>query len=384
MKNDNQKKAVLARLNKMKYYVRRLGVLKAGKKILLPMATAMALNISNIHAQERPSPHQDRLPETPELPTYGLPNDNASSDNNGNLLAYERKVVFDIDSEVDKRADWFISNFLDAARKHLYQISHTSNKTAYIKKNFFDVVSPYRNLPGTTAYCITALNRALIDANSFGGDLDGVLPNPNTKECYSANECNAFASHLRKKGFGDCIESGKIDFNRLKPGDILLTVRNNQGSRHARQYIGKSNGKHYCLNFNTDGIRELTNTSAIVIHMKKLTRKAILLKMERENLISDHKGNFDSIIPMEAARRIQLFLYQGREGIMPNHQSTDLYAQNEEQSNDKALTRDRKAFAKRHTNTNLYAKKEKIQTSKKLTQRGYAFPRRRSDNTYHA
>lgn len=40
MKNNNQKKAVLARLNKMKYYVRRFGFLDGSCKVLLPTITA--------------------------------------------------------------------------------------------------------------------------------------------------------------------------------------------------------------------------------------------------------------------------------------------------------------------------------------------------------
>lgn len=306
MKNNNQKKAVLARLNKMKYYVRRFGVLDGSRKILLPTITAMALNISNIQAQEKQSGNEAPEREVPQLPAYGFPDDGSS------LMAYESKVVYDIDAEVSKRADWFVSRFLEAAKRHLDNITSCGNKQAYVKQNFFDVVSPGRNLPGSTPYCITALNRALIDANDIGGDLTGVLPDPHSNECYAANECNAFAAFLRQKGFGDCIDNGKIDFSKLEPGDIILTPRDRKGSKHARQYLGKKDGVHYALNFNVDGIREFKNTSAVVIHMKKLTRKAILGNLERENLISSRSGPFDTILPMEQARRIQSFLYRGR------------------------------------------------------------------------
>lgn len=306
MKNNNQKKAVLARLNKIRYYIRRFGVLDGSRKILLPTITAMALNISNIQAQEKQSRNEASEREVPLLPTYGFPNDDSP------LMAYESKVVYDIDAEVSKRADWFVARFLEAARKHLDNIMSCGNKQAYVKQNFFDVVSPGRNLPGSTPYCITALNRALIDANDIGGDLTGVLPDPHSKECYAANECNAFAAFLRQKGFGDCIDNGKIDFSKLEPGDIILTPRDRKGSKHARQYLGKKNGVHYALNFNIDGIRELKNTSAVVIHIKQLTRKAILGNLEREKLISSRTGPFDTILPMEQARRIQNFLYRGR------------------------------------------------------------------------
>ncbi|MBR1648452.1 MAG: hypothetical protein IJ689_02510 [Alphaproteobacteria bacterium] len=302
MEKNDKKKAALLRLKKMKYYVRRFGLLKAGGKILLPTVTAMALNISNLSAQEK----QDFV-SGDEFPAYDFP------DNNNDLLAYERKVVFDLDSEIDRRADWFVGKFLESARYHLNALEHTSNKKGYIKKNFFDVVSPHRNLPGSTPYCITALNRALIDANSISGDLDGILPNPNTNECYSANECNAFAQFLRSKGFGDCIDEGTIDFTTLEEGDILLTVRNKAGNRHARQYIGKRGGVHYCLNFNIDGIRELKNTSAIVIHIKQIARKAIIRNLERADLMPDMANYHNNIMPLFIARRLHNYLYRGRD-----------------------------------------------------------------------
>ena len=307
MEKNKQKSATLARLNKMKYYVRRFGIIKAGEKFLLPTLTAMALNISNVQAQEHPEKTNAAVKDNIETSAFDF-----SETDNSNLLAYRSKVCFNINAEVDKRADWFISNFLEAAKKHLDRITHCGNKKAYVKKNFFDVVSPVRNLSGSTPYCITALNRALIDANNLGGDLNYVLPNPHSSECYAANECNAFAEFLQKKGYGDCIESGAINYNKLTPGDIILTVRNHRGNRHARQYLGKIKGKHYCLNFNIDGIREFTNTSGIVIHMKKLTHKAILLNLEREKLIASHEEQFDTIIPMEQARKIQDYLAKGR------------------------------------------------------------------------
>ncbi len=306
MKNNNQKKAVLARLNKMKYYVRRFGFLDGSCKVLLPTITAVALNISNIQAQEKQDRTDDPVREIPQMPARGL------SDDDFPLLAYESKVVYDIDAEVTKRADWFISRFLEAAKTHLDNIMSCGNKQAYVKENFFDVVSPVRKLPGSTPYCITALNRALIDANDIGGDLTGVLPNPNSQECYAANECNAFAAFLRQKGFGDCIDNGTIDFSKLEPGDIILTPRDRKGNKHARQYLGQKGGVHYALNFNIDGIREFKNTSAVIIHMKKLTRKAILCNLEKARLISSRNGPFDTILPMDQARKIQNFLSRGR------------------------------------------------------------------------
>ena len=46
--------------------------------------------------------------------------------------------------------------------------------------------------------------------------------------------------------------------------------------------------------------------------MKKLTHKAILLNLEREKLIASHEEQFDTIIPMEQARKIQDYLAKGR------------------------------------------------------------------------
>ena len=272
----NNKKAFLVRLNKIKYYIRRFGIIKTAKKIILPTITMAVLNISNLSAQE---------PQTKNL----------QPSSNNRSLAYNRKVMLNISDEIDKRADWFVNNFLLAAKKHLSALQNSQNKKDYVKCNFFDVVSPNRNLSGSTPYCITALNRALIDANNLGGDLNNVLPNPNSSECYSANECNAFAAFLRKKGFDDCIDEGRIKYDKLQPGDIILTIRNRSGNRHAQQYIGKKDGKHYCLSFNSDGIREFKHTTAIVIHMHQLTRKAIIKNMEKENLIAKDQGWFLSL-----------------------------------------------------------------------------------------
>ncbi len=305
----NNKKAFWVRLNKIKYYIRRFGIIKTAKKLILPTVTVAALNVSNLNAQEqRPQQLSDR--------------DNIETVKN--TLAHNRKVVFNLGNEIDARADWFVDNFLLAAQKHLDALQNSSNKKDYVKCNFFDIVSPRRNLPGSTPYCITALNRALIDANKIAGDLDNVLPNPNSSECYSANECNAFAAFLRKKGFGDCIDEGRIDFNKLQAGDIILTVRNRNGDRHAQQYIGKKNGSHYCLSFNSDGIRELKSSSAIVIHMHQLTRKAIIKNMQKENLIPQKVVLDDVVLPLEQARRIQSYLLRGREN--PNQNAPYLAA----------------------------------------------------------
>ena len=332
MNKSNNKKVALARLNKMKYYVKRYGIIKAGSKILLPTVESMALNISNVQAQTPSAVQSDYIPPNTELLAHTIMVDQPSSD----MLAYERKVVFNINAEVDRRADWFISKFLESAKYHLEALQSCGNKTKYVKENFFDVVSPVRGLPGTTPYCITALNRALMDANAYGGDLKNVLPDPNSAECRYANGCNAFAEYLRQKGFKDCMESGRINYNNLEPGDIILTVRNSNGDRHARQYLGKTNGKHYCLNFNIDGIRELRNSSAIVIHMKKLTKKAIMQNLERENLIDGDWENIDTIVPIDKARKIRDFLSVGMDitdpiqEIKPHEISPMLLAKAEE------------------------------------------------------
>ncbi|MBP3546496.1 MAG: hypothetical protein J6K16_05130 [Alphaproteobacteria bacterium] len=332
MNKSNNKKVALARLNKMKYYVKRYGIIKAGSKILLPTVASMALNISNVQAQTPSAVQSDYIPTNTELLAHTIMVDQPSSD----MLAYERKVVFNINAEVDRRADWFISKFLESAKYHLEALQSCGNKTKYVKENFFDVVSPVRGLPGTTPYCITALNRALMDANAYGGDLKNVLPDPNSAECRYANGCNAFAEYLRQKGFKDCMESGRINYNNLEPGDIILTVRNSNGDRHARQYLGKTNGKHYCLNFNIDGIRELRNSSAIVIHMKKLTKKAIMQNLERENLIDGDWENIDTIVPIDKARKIRDFLSVGMDitdpiqEIKPHEISPMLLAKAEE------------------------------------------------------
>ena len=293
-----EKSAKLKKLQKIRRNFRFLR--RVGRRVL-PLLTTTLVGISGVKAQE--------LPKSSDFEAVSdLYSFNAQKKN----IDDKQLVIFDVRSEVSKRADWFVNNFLDSAKRHLNALKTCNNKTAYVKREFFDEVSPIRHLSGSNAYCITALNRCLIDANRLGGDWTGVLPNPNDKECSAANECNAFANFLSKKGYEDCIDRGRIDYNKLEPGDIILTVRNNSGSRHARQYIGQSDGKRYCLSFNNDGIGELKNTSAIVIHVKKITEKAIIQNLEKEHLISD-STLYDNIMPWSQAQKIKARLAQGRE-----------------------------------------------------------------------
>ena len=84
-------------------------IIKTAKKIILPTITMSVLNISNLSAQE---------PQTKNL----------QPSSNNRSLAYNRKVMLNISDEIDKRADWFVNNFLLAAKKHLSALQNSQNK----------------------------------------------------------------------------------------------------------------------------------------------------------------------------------------------------------------------------------------------------------------
>lgn len=143
MNKKNQKTAARVRLNKLKYYIKRYGIFKTGSKLLLPTVASMALNISNVQAQT-PNPVQsDYIPDNTEMLAHNIMLDQPSDD----LLAYERKVVFNINAEVERRADWFISKFLESAKYHLEALQSCGNKTKYVKENFLMLFLPFVVFP---------------------------------------------------------------------------------------------------------------------------------------------------------------------------------------------------------------------------------------------
>ncbi len=223
------------------------------------------------------------------------------------LLAYGRMIEVDVDSEVAGRAEWVVNEFLDASSKHLQEIKRATaqgRKTSYVKNNFFDVVYPRGGLSGKNNYCITAINRALIDANTFG-DLNNVLPEYRS-EGFNAVECRRFVNHLKQKGFGDCIKHGYINVKDLEIGDIIMTPRGG-GRYHATTYIG--NGK--VRSFNNDGEWRLKKQSGIVIKTKSITEKAIKKELERQELITPDKSR--QVIPLQKAQKMMQILYSGRD-----------------------------------------------------------------------
>lgn len=224
------------------------------------------------------------------------------------LLAYNRMIEIDVDGEIAGRAEWFVNEFLEATSKHLKALkkaTQNGQKTKYVKNNFFDIVYPDGRLSGRNNYCITAINRALIDANGCG-DLNNVLPEYDS-EGFNAVECRRFVSHLKQKGFGDCIRSGSINVRELEIGDIVMTPRGG-GRYHATTYIG--NGK--VRSFNNDGEWNLQKRTGIVIKTKEITEKAIKLELEKQQLITPAK-NGRQIIPLPKAQKMMQILYNGRD-----------------------------------------------------------------------
>ena len=224
------------------------------------------------------------------------------------LLAYNRMIEIDVDGEIAGRAEWFVNEFLEATSKHLKALkkaTQNGQKTKYVKNNFFDIVYPDGRLSGRNNYCITAINRALIDANVCG-DLNNVLPEYDS-EGFNAVECRRFVSHLKQKGFGDCIRSGSINVRELEIGDIVMTPRGG-GRYHATTYIG--NGK--VRSFNNDGEWNLQKRTGIVIKTREITEKAIKLELERQQLITPEKKRPPDYSPAQSAEDDADFIQRPR------------------------------------------------------------------------
>lgn len=220
---------------------------------------------------------------------------------------YSRMIMIDIDNEVADRANWLIDEFLAASAKHLKALktaTRNGQKTKYVKKNFFDIVYRNGHLSGRNNYCVTAINRALIDANACG-DLNNVLPEYDS-EGFNAVECRRFVNHLRQKGFDDCIKSGRFNIRELDAGDIVMTPRGG-GLYHATTYIG--NGK--VRSFNNDGEWNLKKGTGIIIKTKEIAQKAIKQELERQKLIAP-QTNGHQVIPLAKAQKIMQILYNGR------------------------------------------------------------------------
>lgn len=241
---------------------------------------------------------------------YAGKNNDSRPENQKNMLAYGRMVEIDISGEISRRADWVVDQFLDATKKHLQKIRQAKSKgskTRYVKNNFFDMVYPTGRLSGSNNYCITAINRALMDANTCG-DLNSALPNYAT-EGGQAVECRRFVAYLEKRGFRDCISYGPISSSRLKPGDIVMTPRGG-GRYHAVTYIG--NGM--VRSFNNDGEWPLKRkNTGIVISTRKIAEKSIRRQLEKDRLIDPQKGD-KQIISLPNAQKLLQVLYSGRNG----------------------------------------------------------------------
>ncbi len=226
---------------------------------------------------------------------------------NGKRTAYSRMVEVNLEAEIEKRANWFIDKFVRSSSKHLTALKRATargQKTSYVKNNFFNIVYPSGNLSGHNNYCIAAINRALIDANTFG-DLNSALPKY-ANEGNHAVECLRFVSYLENKGYRDCIRRGTIDLKNLDIGDIIMTPRGG-GRYHATIYIGNS----IVRSFNNDGEWKVKKRNGIIIKTKAIAEKAIALELEKQKLVNMQKGK-RQIIPLQTAQKILQFLYAGR------------------------------------------------------------------------
>ena len=252
------------------------------------------------------------------VPVQGKPleNSQASSETNypastqlvnNQTATYERMIEVDIDQEIEKRAQWFVDEFVKATSKHLQLIKKASaagQKTSYVKQNFFDAVYPKGNLSGRNNYCIAAINRALKDANQYG-DISLALPDYQTEGANTV-ECLRFVNFIAKHGFGKCIQKGYIIPKNLEVGDIVMTPRGG-GRYHATTYIG--NGK--VRSFNNDGEGNIKKQTGIVIKTKELAQEAIRQNLEQQQLISEQKTG-KQIISFQKAQMILQILYDGR------------------------------------------------------------------------
>ncbi len=298
MPSDKTKSAKILKI-KVRKNLYRLRKFLAG----LTMAGTVASSPLNAEAQN------DESRNTPTPDNIGMLTHTPARTSVGSeeMLAYGRLIEVDIQNEINQRADWLVDEYLKATSKHLKAIKKaTANgqKTTYVKNNFFNIVYPNGGLSGKNNYCITAINRALIDANRCG-DFNKVLPQYDTEGAHAV-ECNRFIAYLTRKGFGDCIRQGTINTADLEPGDIVMTPRGG-GYFHATTYIG--NGK--VRSFNRDGEWALKKRSGIVIKLRHIAQKAILLELQNNRLIDVEKGNLQ-VVPIQEAQKMMQFFYKGR------------------------------------------------------------------------
>ena len=291
-RDNNALKKIKLKVKKTIYRLRRYAL---GIGTIGAMATPTA-------AQAQPNPAKDFSEHQSVVQTSA---ENASDKD---LLAYGRMVEVNVDAEIADRAQWFVDEFVAATSKHLRAIKRAAargQKSSYVKNNFFDVVYPSGGLSGRNNYCITAINRALIDANEYG-DLNNVLPEYKSREGGQAVECRRFVNYLSQKGYGDCIKQGYINTRDLEVGDIVMTPRGG-GRYHATTYIGKGKVR----SFNNDGEWELKRQSGIVIKTRAMAEKAIKLDLERQKLITPRKAG-KQVVPLQKAQKIMKILYNGR------------------------------------------------------------------------
>lgn len=240
-------------------------------------------------------------------------------------LAYNRKMVINVDEEINTRTIWFIGNLLKSAYTHYQALKEKSAKKRqeYVKSNFFDVVAPAGNFSGKNFYCIAAINRCLHDAKELcGGELNLSNILPYSKSGSTTTECRAFIQHFKNNNYKSCISEGKIDYKRLKPGDIVFTKRNSKGNLHASLYIGKDEqGRHQFRNFNHEFIAlnkpwsSTGSNSAIIIHMTEVARKSMLEELKQQkNLpqqVKEQLDNGEIILTFDAASKLRRTLRKG-------------------------------------------------------------------------
>lgn len=213
----------------------------------------------------------------------------------------------DFENEINKRAEWFVGQYLDSLKVSLDEIKNLKKykeRKNYICENFFDRVYPAGRLKLDNYYCAAAAMSGLVSVNEKYGDLDNFIPDGNTKAGSAMVSCDDLPKYIHKK-YKDCIkeyiygergakktksgESFKIE--NLEPGDILVQKSdvNTSSGWHTVVY----NGEGEVISFNRDGIFKLQKNKPIkVIKMPNIIRREWQEKSRNYNL-ADRREAFD-------------------------------------------------------------------------------------------
>lgn len=206
----------------------------------------------------------------------------AANRNVAEVRMTEEQAAENIREKISERTSWFIDkNFIPAVRNQYDKLTKLSGKAKrdYIEKEFFDVVFQRGGIDGNANYCIAALMRCMMDADSRTGDLREFIPDSKTLEGHNSVSCPRFVQYVRKN-YPDCITpfQKKIDFSKTPKGSILIvsSKTNTSSGLHAKLYVGDSTEAGFNRDYWGD-VKE--NVSGFTIETRKIIEQCLQRKI---------------------------------------------------------------------------------------------------------